>query len=320
LLLPVTVHAWFDPDGDVGTTIVVISAPSLTNRSSTCTSIETADNTAAPFPTSTSDTAGTHALVRQRESADTPSLHGVPSASAAFAGMPAEHAPVVHGVFAGVFVSSSTDIVPPAPSHSIFWHVPGVCELVGVPADVNVWLHVWAVQKNVTQSVVVPQSAAMSHATQLPAPSHTPPVHDVSGGCGVEPGEPAVQVPVAHCVDAGVSASFSTWITLPLPSHSAVLQSPAVCCPAGSAVPFPVNENPHVLVVHVRVWQNVSVPGQSVANTQPTQLPLPSQISFVPHVVPSETGGFDGTPFVHTAPTHGLLVVGTSLLSAIDVM
>src|SRR5262249_27660083 len=56
-------------------------------------------------------------------------------------------------------------------------------------------------------------------------------------------------------------------------------------------------------------------PGQSAATAQPTQAPLPSQRSLLPHIVPAFDGGFDATPPVHTSSVQSLPSLGTSVSS-----
>jgi hypothetical protein len=47
---------------------------------------------------------------------------------------------------------------------------------------------------------------------------------------------------------------------------------------------------------------------------QPTQFPAPlqSKSPFIPHAVPDDLFGFDGTPAVHTSSVQSLLSTGTS--------
>jgi hypothetical protein len=78
------------------------------------------------------------------------------------------------------------------------------------------------------------------------------------------------------------------------------------------AVPRVAFAVPQALAAHVGVAHVVPVAGQSLAITQPTQLPAPSQKWPPPsvHGMPIETGGFDGTPLVHTSIVHCLLSTG----------
>ncbi len=76
-----------------------------------------------------------------------------------------------------------------------------------------------------------------------------------------------------------------------------------------------VKSKPHTPALHVRVLQKSSVPEQSVGSVQPTQWPVLSQTSDVPHAVPESTGGFDGTPAVQRSEVQGLLSTGTLVLS-----
>ena len=181
----------------------------------------------------------------------------------------------------------------------------------------NVVPHTFIVHAGCWQSVVSPgQSLPVRQPTQLPLPSHSdvPLPQLVPGASSENPAEPFVQVPVVHAVLAGVLLlSIASW-TPPEPLHCACRQSPAVWLVSG--VPCAVKSKPHTPAVHVRVSHWVSLPGQSVGNTQLTQSPLPSHsvAEPLPHAVPSGCGGFDGTPSVHTACKHWFCVVGRLLL------
>jgi hypothetical protein len=75
---------------------------------------------------------------------------------------------------------------------------------------------------------------------------------------------------------------------------------------------------PQAFAVQVRTPHSVSLPGQSLALLQPTQTPVLSHTWLPPHEVPLATGGFDGTPLVHTSPVQGFESSGTSALSLAD--
>ena len=87
---------------------------------------------------------------------------------------------------------------------------------------------------------------------------------------------PPAHVPVAQAVLAGVSLLSTCMTTLPAPSHTLTLQSPAVW-PA-TTTPEAVKVEPHTPALQVKVLQSVEVP-QSLATEQPdvywvTHLPL----------------------------------------------
>src|SRR5882757_4584125 len=69
---------------------------------------------------------------------------------------------------------------------------------------------------------------------------------------------------------------------------------------------------------HVRVWQRVSSPTQSVSALHSTHVASFASLQMRPpitvHAFP-DTGGLDGTPLVQTLPVHGLVSTGTSALS-----
>jgi hypothetical protein len=73
---------------------------------------------------------------------------GVLASFAGKMGIPELHAPVRQSlVDTGTLVSSVWGTIPPWPSQTTFWHVPGVCIDTGVPIDVNEVPHIPAVQE-----------------------------------------------------------------------------------------------------------------------------------------------------------------------------
>src|SRR5437762_3868040 len=72
---------------------------------------------------------------------------------------------------------------------------------------------------------------------------------------------------------------------------------------------------PHWLLVQVRVWHAVSLPGQSLAVRQPTQAPAPLQSRLAPQLVPEATGTCEGAPDVHTSVVQALPSFGLSVSS-----
>ncbi len=85
--------------------------------------------------------------------------------------------------------------------------------------------------ENITHMVSVPQSAALVQPPQWPAPSHFKvPLQTVFTGLGGFDGTPAVQTSSVHwLLSAGTSVLSSTGVEAPCPSHTAFLQSPAIC-------------------------------------------------------------------------------------------
>jgi hypothetical protein len=192
--------------------------------------------------------------------------------------------------------------------------------LVGVPAGTKPVLHTPPAHSAVSHAFAgVGQSLAVMHETHAPAPLHSvPPIceHGAPTGALGDDGTPLVQMPGAHWFPVcGTFVLFTTLTTLPAPSHWFWWQVPTVCVLVG--VPAAVFTTPHVPAEHVRLWQSVSVPGQSVAVMHETHAPRPlhSVPPFWLHVVPAATGGFEGTPFVQTAVVHGFVLVGRSASS-----
>ena len=56
-------------------------------------------------------------------------------------------------------------------------------------------------------------------------------------------------------------------VSPPLPSQTIVWQSPVTCIVV--AVPWAVNETPHLPATHVRFWQSEFMPGHCVGSVQP---------------------------------------------------
>src|SRR5262245_46058635 len=130
------------------------------------------------------------------------------------------------------------------------------------------------------------QLAATLHSTHWPLLLHTEPpfwLHMVPGETGGLDGTPLVQTSPVHCwPSTGTSVFSMAGCTEPMPSQTSVRQLPDCCCCGGSGVLEAVKLNPHALLMQVRCLQKSSVPGQSVATTQPTQVPMPSHKPFVP--------------------------------------
>src|SRR6185436_18428985 len=135
--------------------------------------------------------------------------------------------------------------------------------------------------------VIAGQSPTPTQPTQAPAPSQISAApHDVpcaSFWCdGVEPEHRSW---VQAFPSMGGSLASATTSGFPLPSHWLVLQSPEIC--SASATPRATLVRPHWwLVLQVREWHSVSVPGQVAGLRQPTQAPWPSQTEVPPQLVP----------------------------------
>jgi hypothetical protein len=104
---------------------------------------------------------------------------------------------------------------------------------------------------------------------------------------------------------------------LPLPSQTFCWQLPAT--PALTNVPDAACEKPQTFDMHVTVAHAVFVPGQSLAELQPTHMPVLLQNMPVPHPVPWATGVWDGTPLVQEPVVHAP-DGGVSLASATEMM
>ncbi len=96
-----------------------------------------------------------------------------------------------------------------------------------------------------------------------------------------------------------------------LEGHSTM---PRGAAPAGSPL---AGAKPQTPAVQVRCWHSVSLPGQSVKETQVTQAPAPSHKVplFSVQAVRAATGGFDGTPAVHTSVVQVVASASTSASS-----
>jgi len=165
------------------------------------------------------------------------------------------------------------------------------------------------------------QSVGCRHCTQagaVPLPLQRVPlfwlqvVPASSGGFDAIP--PLHRSLVQALLSTGRSASSLTVVDCPMPSHCTFLQFLSVCMEAGSSVPAAALFTPHVPLVHVCVWQGVSVP-QLAAVMQPTHALWALHIRLVPQDVPAERGGFENTPAVQTSAVQGLPSTGLSLSS-----
>src|SRR6185437_6464950 len=110
---------------------------------------------------------------------------------------------------------------------------------------------------------------------------------------------PLVQTSFVHCLPSlGLSPLSTVFTMLPLASHCIEWQSPIVG--SGTKVPIGALVGLHMPALQAQVRQAVLAP-QSLAWLQPTQLPLPSHTSPVPHDVPIVTLVCEGVPLVHTS-------------------
>ncbi len=164
------------------------------------------------------------------------------------------------------------------------------------------------------------QVDATRHSAQAPLPSHTVPVPSAHTPPAIVfgfEGTPPVQMSsVQALLSTGLSLLSGIATIAPEPSHCCDLQSPAVC--AAIRVPAGALEKPQTPTVQVGVWHSLAAAGQSLAEAQPTQAPLPSHLVVAPaapHAVPAAEFGFDATPPVHTSSVHSLLSLGLSASS-----
>lgn len=121
------------------------------------------------------------------------------------------------------------------------------------------------------------QSADSLHSTHAPCPSQTPSVtcaQALPTASGEFEGAPILHVSLVQSfLSSSVSVASSSVVTVPMPSHTSRLQSPATCELVG---PLGSLTLPHKPSVHVRFRQTVSVPGQSLAVWQFVPPPAPA--------------------------------------------
>jgi hypothetical protein len=121
-------------------------------------------------------------------------------------------------------------------------------------------------------------------------------------------GAPALHASFVQALPSSEGKSLSSAIVerAPLPSHTALEQSPAVC--AATLVFAAVNARPQTPVTHVRVWHASSAPAQSVGARHATQVPSPSHwVPPIAHGLPAATGLLTGIPSSQTSSVHELL-------------
>ena len=243
----------------------------------------------------------------------------VPAMIGGFEGVSPLHTSLVQALpSTGRSVTSGTVKVPPLPLHSRRLQSRGTCAWVTVPPAVLLTPHAPLMQVRVWHSVSVPgQVDAVRQATQWLAPSQTSPVPqavpDATGRCA---GVPAEHSSVVHGLPStGRSVLLLNETELPAPSHCRPLQSPAVG--SVSIVFAALKLKPHTpCAEQVRVWQAVSVPGQSVPVKQPTHWPPALQRFSPPHELLTGSIVCIGAPLVQLSLVHGFRSSWTSLLSA----
>jgi hypothetical protein len=130
--------------------------------------------------------------------------------------------------------------------------------------------HTWLVHVATVHDAGAGQSAATSHATQLPFPSHTPPVQATPLAAFATPHVWPAHVATLHVAGAGQSLGASHATHEPLPSQT--LPPPSEHAAPASAVLVP-----QACAEHTGVAHTVPVAGQSAAAAQATQCPAPSQ-------------------------------------------
>jgi hypothetical protein len=111
----------------------------------------------------------------------------------------------------GTFVSSATDTMFPAPSHTFAWQVPLIWIDVLVPCGLKLLPHCPVPEQAIfAHSVPTPgQSAGTLHPTQFPSGVHTPIAQAVPVGIEDTEGTPFLQLPVWQ-LPAGFGASVSS--------------------------------------------------------------------------------------------------------------
>src|SRR5262245_3779282 len=121
---------------------------------------------------------------------------------------------------------------------TFLWQSPASPPETNVPSWVFVLPHTPAVQLNVLQGVLVPQSVASRHSTQAGAerlPLHIVPLpwlHAVPEGSGRFDGLPPLQLSEVHGLPSTKTSLSSTAETsLPVPLQTFFLQSPVICVP-----------------------------------------------------------------------------------------
>ena len=170
-----------------------------------------------------------------------PSPHATPAALFFETFLPALHDSVVHSMPSSqTSVSSATDCTSPKPSHWFFRQSPVVCEATGAPTGMIFTPHLPSSQVSCLHSVLSPaQSFSVRHSAQPPLPSQSAPPseHAPPAATGGFEATPAVHTSSVHSLPStGRSASSTTSVTTPAPSHCFAWQSPAVCFASG--VPF----------------------------------------------------------------------------------
>ena len=217
-------------------------------------------------------------------------------------------------MLAGRLVVLLTIFVPPAPSHWVSLQYPGSeYHVASVPLGLKLNEHCPAVHVFVWQKVSAPgQSAAVEQPEQAPLRHVMPDPHAVPLALLVFEGTPPLHVPVVQAVSGGRLESFATTLVPPDPLHCVCLQNPGSEYPVAT-VPSGLLEDPQDPAVQVRVWQNVSVPGQLAGEAHPEQEPL-KQVAPDSQVVPLDLLTWAATPLSHTPVVHPV-PGGTLLLS-----
>ena len=161
-------------------------------------------------------------------------------------------------------------------------------------------------QVGITQSSTATsgQRLERTHSAQVPLLQMTPPVvqeDPVSGGVTTVP---FMQMSPVHSTASGVgvSPSFGTGSSIPIPSHWKVKQSSGSCC--GNGVPAIRGSVPQIPPgAHTAGAQKL--PGHCSAFEHPMQTPLPSQYRVPsPQGVSSALGSLVGRPSTHASSKH----------------
>ena len=188
-----------------------------------------------------------------------PEPHAKSAGRLGLLGVPALHTSLVQAFpSTGRSVLKTEFTTAPEPLHSCTRQSPLDWLPAGksVPAAVLVVWQTPALHAKAWQKVLVPQSAAVMHSTQSPAPSQMSPpmVQLASGGLAGLLGTPLLHRSSVHSFPSTGRSLFSATLRVaPMPLHSTTWQSPLIWLPPGRSVPTAVLLVPQLLLEHVNV-------------------------------------------------------------------